>query len=78
MARITAGGGLDTSFNPAINFGEVRSVAILNPSDPHSKILIGGVFSIGSGGNTYTNLADWTNTVLWTSPSAMFSAPTGR
>ncbi|MCX5889079.1 MAG: delta-60 repeat domain-containing protein [Deltaproteobacteria bacterium] len=57
IARLNSDGGLDGSFNAVLNSGEIRDVALLNPSDPNSQILIGGVFSIGSGGNIYNNLA---------------------
>lgn len=57
IARLNSDGSLDGTFNAPLNYGEIRDVALLNPSDPNSQLLIGGVFSIGSGGNTYNNLA---------------------
>ena len=57
IARLNSDGSLDGIFNASLNSGEVRAVALLNPPVSNSQILIGGVFSIGSGGNTYNNLA---------------------
>lgn len=57
IARLNSDGSLDGSFNAVLNSGEIRAVALVNPSSASSQILIGGVFSIGSGGNTFNNLA---------------------
>jgi uncharacterized delta-60 repeat protein len=57
IARLKSDGSLDDTFNASLNSGEIRDVALLSPTSSNSQILIAGVFSIGSGGNTFNNLA---------------------
>ncbi|MBU4231390.1 MAG: hypothetical protein KKD99_12735 [Proteobacteria bacterium] len=51
IARLTNTGALDTTFNNAQTFGEIRSVYIYPADDPNfpNKILIGGNFFASSG-----------------------------
>jgi uncharacterized delta-60 repeat protein len=58
LARFSSTGDLDTSFNPPIS-GEVRNAYLYkNNADPnYGKILIGGQIVVGSGNDTYYNLA---------------------
>jgi uncharacterized delta-60 repeat protein len=57
MARLNAGGGLDTTFNAPIT-GWVQNAILLNPGSPNSQILIcGDGISVPSSSGTYYGLA---------------------
>jgi uncharacterized delta-60 repeat protein len=57
IAKLTdSSGTVDTTLNIPVN-GEIRNVFLSNPKSPTSDIILGGNFSVTSGGTTYYNLA---------------------
>lgn len=56
IAKVNASGTVDPSLNIPID-GEVRGAILADPTDPNSKILIWGSFTLPSSGSTFYNLA---------------------
>ncbi len=74
IAKLTdTNGTVDPNFNvPNLN-GEVRGAMLADPTDPNSKMLIWGSFTLPSSGPTFYNLAG----LKWdTSTSAYYVDPT--